>query len=1046
MRLCALLVIAAALPASAQAATVSSSGSFLTISATGAVDNTITIDYSGGSWIVHEASADPLVTGAGSGCTGNANDVTCVSPGAFQVNVTDDGGTNSYTMLSSLSSHMIGGSGADTLIGGGGSDVLEGNAGADTLAGGNGTNTLKGGADADVFTGGTAAGAYTVVDYTDGAHTTGVTVTLDGVANDGGIDDASGTDNVAASVNEVDGTSMNDNLTGGGSTTHTLFGAGGNDTITAASTLGDELAGGPGSDTLTGGPGPADRVSYGYISSGSGVTATLGSGGGRTGDTDTFGAAIEELDGSPYNDTLNGGPGNDYLKGGGGDDTLDGKAGNDHLYGDADQIFFAPSSDDDTLIGGPGNDRLVGNEGDDVLRLDDGEADTLAGGSDCDGPLPSGVSGGTNDVATVDAADATVVNCEHTVGGSSTTPPGDTTTPPGGTTTPPGGTDQAPFKPINTTLPSAPAAGDAPLKLGKALTCTPGAWLPSGYTITGYRWLRTPFSASASPFSVLPATVATTQSYKVAPADQGQQLSCAVTATNSAGSTTARSPQYSVVKRIRIPNLRGMAVARAQARIRVLFGGQVSFGTKSEQKRAGASIDAIPCEFGGNNENYGHCGSKEGTIEPGQVFNSTPPIGHYLDEAYGSGKLPKVVFDYYEPARDRSDDVPAATPRVDCPATDSRNVKEDFENRIQGHYIQYARDLLAQNNCPFTETTKYTIDQTVDTYVSEVQTARIKGERVYALTVAAPKVPELAAAAFHRRLNGRDSYQGANLSRGPVDPGLGTDGRLTVTKGGQKNDICFTVAETSTTRPVPQAVIHAYAPDGTEVHDLLGRKDQATTGPDGVACATFSIDQPGWYKFVYAYYGSNGSNEEGYQQIEAIDRGHAVWTTMDGRQMQCQGECSQLGFASSRRAHAANVLGDIGAAIGSFLNSLLHGGSPHINQAGVQQAIASDGSPSATLYTAQADNGVTPSVLVLKGKLQPGGLTAAPIVSTSGSGLISNDGGSLVGVRLDSLISNDGGSLIAQLLGGANGVSPSRASSSCSSPRTVASSPTTGRR
>src|SRR6185503_9561476 len=104
----------------------------------------------------------------------------------------------------------------------------------------------------------------------------------------------------------------------------------------------DTLVGGPGDDTLNGGDGN-DTASYGSLAVGavSGATVNLTLigvqpvGGGLGSDTLN---SIENLFGSPLNDTLTGDSN---------DNTLDGRDG------------------DDTLGGGDGRDRLLGGNGDD---------------------------------------------------------------------------------------------------------------------------------------------------------------------------------------------------------------------------------------------------------------------------------------------------------------------------------------------------------------------------------------------------------------------------------------------------------------------------------------------------------------------------------------------------------------------------------------------------------------------------------------------------------------------------------------------------------
>jgi hypothetical protein len=67
--------------------------------------------------------------------------------------------------------------------------------------------------------------------------------------------------------------------------------------------------------------------------------------------------------------------------------------------------------------------------------------------------------------------------------------------------------------------------------LGQTLTCVPGVWGGHPPPVLSYQWLR----------SGAPIAGATSSSYRISPADQGQLLSCNVAATNSEGSSEAES-------------------------------------------------------------------------------------------------------------------------------------------------------------------------------------------------------------------------------------------------------------------------------------------------------------------------------------------------------------------------------------------------------------------------------------------------------------------------------------------------------------------------
>ena len=75
-----------------------------------------------------------------------------------------------------------------------------------------------------------------------------------------------------------------------------------------------------------------------------------------------------------------------------------------------------------------------------------------------------------------------------------------------------------------------------------------------------------------------------------------------------------------------------------------------------------------------------------------------------------------------------------------------------------------------------------------------------------------------------------------NLERGPINPGIGTDGKLTTLQGGAKNDVCFAVIEAATGLLVPGVQVRARNPSGESVehqaHQHAARRaDQRRRGP-----------------------------------------------------------------------------------------------------------------------------------------------------------------------------------------------------------------------
>jgi len=242
--------------------------------------NDVSITGSGGTYTVHDTAGVTPSTD----CVGtDATTATCT--GYFTViKIATSDKTDTVHVQADINATINGGGGNDLLYGGTENDRLIGGPGADVMSGGGGPND--------------------VADYTKA--TDPVTVTLDGVANDGlsGEDD-----NVSTGVEGVWGGSGNDSLTGNANKNF-LIGFGGDDSVSGLGAA-DGLNGGDGNDHLLGGGG-----------------------------ADTFYA----------------GAGDDTLSGGGGDDELSGDLGNNHLSGGAgdDTLYsdFTASVDTDTCGGG----------------------------------------------------------------------------------------------------------------------------------------------------------------------------------------------------------------------------------------------------------------------------------------------------------------------------------------------------------------------------------------------------------------------------------------------------------------------------------------------------------------------------------------------------------------------------------------------------------------------------------------------------------------------------------------------------------------------
>ncbi len=295
----------------------------------------------------------------------------------------------------------------DVLVGNDKNNVLTGGAGNDRLGSpGNGScavgdgDTLTGGTGDDILYSATGnckatlaggAGSDTV---SFGLRTNALTLTIDGIANDG----------EAGKLNENVGIDI-----------EKVYGGQGADTITGSSAA-DELHGGPGADTLTGGAGDdtlfgddgadilvggtgLDTVDYSANTATQGITIAVCTTGSlamcpATGN-DGRGAMTEVV----YQvEWVKGGAGADTITAGAGVDTrLDGGAGIDHLNGDSGNDTIYGDAGDDVLSGGAGDDFIDGGAGDDAIDGDSG-----------------GVNSGQGDICFTDAADVTIpaVDCE----------------------------------------------------------------------------------------------------------------------------------------------------------------------------------------------------------------------------------------------------------------------------------------------------------------------------------------------------------------------------------------------------------------------------------------------------------------------------------------------------------------------------------------------------------------------------------------------------------------------------------------------------------
>jgi Ca2+-binding RTX toxin-like protein len=216
---------------------------------------------------------------------------------------------------------LFGGYGNDVSLGGAGNDFVTDSAGDDELRGGDGNDVVRGDDGNDIEDGGPGddrvgyspgvsndddTGADTLIGGTgddrlilDG-HSGGMTISLDGQANDGSPGEG---DNVGSDFEQIDGTTSADVFTG--SAGHDQFSGGQGD---------DEIHGGGGDDDLYGGSGD-DRV---------------------------------------YGDA-----GNDKVQGANGSDIVDGGPGRDQISGDIASCSFSCTFDPDQLFARDGEQDTV---------------------------------------------------------------------------------------------------------------------------------------------------------------------------------------------------------------------------------------------------------------------------------------------------------------------------------------------------------------------------------------------------------------------------------------------------------------------------------------------------------------------------------------------------------------------------------------------------------------------------------------------------------------------------------------------------------------
>lgn len=388
-----------------------------------------------------------IISGGGGSDTARYDD----SSAAVEISLTNgtaSGGDANGDVLTSIE-NLVGSVFADRLIGNAGVNRLEGGAGDDLISGRGGADALIGGAGIDTTTynastagvnvnlaTGTGLGGDAQGDTLSGIENVigsayDDTLTADGHANaltgGNGIDTVSlAMSSAAVRVDLTAGIGTGGDAEGDTyATIENIVGSGFNDTLigTAGANVieggegDDTLAGRQGADRLIGGGG-IDTASYGSSTSVRvDLTNNNNTGGEAEGD---FLSGIENIKGSPLDDTLIGSAGANIINGGKGDDLLSGRAGADTLNGDGgfDTATYNASSGAVTvnlvtgtglggdaegdelnsiehLIGSSKNDTLIGNAG--ANRLAGGLGnDTLTGNAGADSFVFNSEPGTTN--------------------------------------------------------------------------------------------------------------------------------------------------------------------------------------------------------------------------------------------------------------------------------------------------------------------------------------------------------------------------------------------------------------------------------------------------------------------------------------------------------------------------------------------------------------------------------------------------------------------------------------------------------------------------
>jgi Ca2+-binding RTX toxin-like protein len=380
----AIVLLVAGAPVAAAGTVGTGPGDAVGFTAGASEANRVTVSTSADRLIVSDVGVASMAV---SGGCAMVDPQTASCPATPQTRLTVRGGDldDEITNAAGIGAELLGGDGHDVLRGSVAPDRLDGEAGPDDLDGGPGDDVLAAGPGPPVVDADTVAGGPGTDAISYAARSTGVDVSEDGIANDGGSGED---DNVAVDIEQLTGSSAADRLTGGpgpnlvdgGPGADAIDGGAGGDIVQGGAGT-DSLRGGPGADQLLGGP-DRDVVAYAPTLD---VTASLeagAAGSSEPGDTDRV-ADVEDVTGGESVDTLTGARTANALTGADGQDYIDGREGVDRLEGgsDADVVVSRDSTRDESVSCGSGADLAIVDRRDPVDRSGPGRCERVDDGT-----------------------------------------------------------------------------------------------------------------------------------------------------------------------------------------------------------------------------------------------------------------------------------------------------------------------------------------------------------------------------------------------------------------------------------------------------------------------------------------------------------------------------------------------------------------------------------------------------------------------------------------------------------------------------------------